>query len=92
MTKQPNLVVEGEKVLVPEGEMVKGDIVVKNGKLRVDGEVDGNITVISGSKYMASTAVVTGTVEEIDKAFDWLWYKIKGKLRIILPALKKENC
>ena len=60
VTKQPNLVVEGETVLVPEGEIVKGDIVVKNGNLRIEGEVDGNITVINGSKYMASTAVVTG--------------------------------
>ncbi|MEG0473606.1 MAG: anti-sigma factor, partial [Solibacillus sp.] len=35
-----------------------------------------NVTVING-KYMASTAVVTGQVEEIDEAFGWLWYKIK---------------
>ena len=48
-TKQPNLVVEGEKVIVPAGEMVKGDLVVKNGDLQIDGEVDGNVTVINGS-------------------------------------------
>ena len=91
VTKQPNLVIEGETVLVPEGEIVKGDIVVKNGKLRVEGEVDGNITVINGSKYMASTAVVTGEIEEIDKAFDWLWYKIKKTAKDILPSSKKEE-
>lgn len=77
VTKQPNLVVEGQTVLVPAGETVKGDIVVKNGELRIEGEVDGDVTVIHGSKYMASTAIVTGKSKEIDKAFDWLWYKMK---------------
>ena len=86
VTKQPNLVVEGQTVLVPEGEVVKGDVIVKNGELRVEGEVDGSITVINGSKYMASTAVVTGTSEEIDEAFDWLWYKIKKTVKEVFPS------
>ncbi|MEO4055075.1 zf-HC2 domain-containing protein [Solibacillus sp. CAU 1738] len=76
VTKQPNLIVEGQTVIVPAGEVVKGDIVVKNGDIVVEGEVDGNVTVING-KYMASTAVVSGNIEEIDETFDWLWYKIK---------------
>lgn len=76
-TNQPNLIVEGETVIVPEGEVIQGDLLVKNGELRIEGEVDGNVTVVKGSKYMASTAVVTGTSEEINEAFDWLWYKIK---------------
>ena len=76
-TNNPNLIVEGETVIVPEGEVIQGDLLVKNGELRIEGEVDGNVTVVKGSKYMASTGVVTGTVEEIDEAFDWLWYKIK---------------
>ncbi|WOV87249.1 anti-sigma factor [Sporosarcina oncorhynchi] len=85
-TKQPNLVIEGETVVVPEGEIIKGDLVVKNGNIRIEGEVDGNVTVIRGSKYMASTAVVTGNIEEIDKAFDWLWYKIKELVKDVIPS------
>ena len=91
VTKQPDLVVVGENVLVPEGEIVKGDIIVENGKLRVEGEVDGSITIINGSKYMASTAVVTGEIETIDKAFDWLWYKIKKTAQDILPSSKLKE-
>ena len=91
VTKQPNLIVEGETVIVPAGEVVKGDVVVKNGELHVDGEVDGNITVISGSKYMASTAVVTGEIEEIHEAFDWLWYKIKKVAKDIWPSSKTND-
>ncbi|MCM3638476.1 zf-HC2 domain-containing protein [Sporosarcina luteola] len=90
-TKQPNLIVEGETVIVPAGEVVKGDIVVKNGNLRIEGEVDGNVTVIHGSKYMASTAVVTGKSEEIDQAFDWLWYKIKSTVKDIFPSSDGEQ-
>ena len=89
-TKQPNLVIEGETVVVPEGEIIKGDLVVKNGNIRIEGEVDGNVTVIRGSKYMASTAVVTGNIEEIDKAFDWLWYKIKKVVKDIIPTKSNE--
>ena len=91
VSKQPNLVVEGETVLVPEGETVKGDVVVKNGELLIEGEVDGNITVINGSKYMASTAVVTGTSEEINKAFDWLWYKIKTTVKEVFSSSSKDE-
>ncbi|MFP3918254.1 zf-HC2 domain-containing protein [Lysinibacillus telephonicus] len=76
VTKQPNLIVDGQTVIVPEGEVVKGDIVVKNGDIVIEGEVDGNVTVING-QYMASTAVVTGQIEEIDETFEWLWYEIK---------------
>lgn len=91
VTKQPNLIVEGETVIVPEGEVVKGDVIVKNGTLRVEGEVDGDVTVIHGSKYMASTAVVTGKSEEIDEVFDWLWYKLKNMLKDVVPSTGKQD-
>ena len=77
-TKQPNIVVEGEKVIVPAGETVEGDLVVRNGDIQIDGEVKGDVTIINGNQYMASTANVTGEVEEINQVFDWLWFKIKS--------------
>lgn len=76
VTKQPNLIVNGQTVTVPAGEVIEGDIVVKNGTIVIEGEVDGNVTVING-EYMASTAVVTGQIEEVDQAFEWLWYEMK---------------
>lgn len=91
VTRQANLVVDGENVVVPKGEVIKGDIVVKNGNLHVEGEVDGNITVINGSKYMASTAIVTGKSEQIDEVFDWIWYKMKKTVKEIMPSSKKES-
>lgn len=77
VSKNPNLVVKGETVIVPAGEKVKGNIVVENGDILIEGEVEGNVTVINGKQYMAAAGNVTGQIEEIDQAFEWLWYKIK---------------
>ena len=78
------------------GETVKGDIVVKNGDLQIDGEVDGDVTVINGTiingeQYMASTANVTGEIEEINQVFDWLWYKMKAGAKDITSLFDKEE-
>lgn len=90
-TKQPNVIVEGETVIVPAGETVVGDLIVRNGDLRVEGQVDGDVTVIRGTKYMASTAVITGSSEEIDEMFDWLWYKMKSMAKDIIPSSKEQK-
>lgn len=77
VSKQPNLVVQNDTVIVPKGEVVKGDVIVKNGKLKIEGQVEGNVTVINGEKYMASAGQVTGEIKEVNAVFDWMWYHIK---------------
>ncbi len=77
-TKNPHLLVKNHTVIVPKGEVVKGDLVVKNGNVRVEGKVEGDVTVINGKKYMASTSNVSGNIEEINQIYDWIWFKIKG--------------
>lgn len=78
VSKQSNLVVENNTVIVPEGEVVKGDVIVRNGDIRIEGQVDGNVTVVNGEKYVASAGDVTGEIEEINEIFDWIWYQIKN--------------
>ncbi|MFJ7827460.1 zf-HC2 domain-containing protein [Psychrobacillus sp. NPDC096623] len=90
-TKQENVVVEGETVIIPEGQVVKGDLIVRNGDVRIDGELDGNLTIINGSAYMASTANITGTSEEINEVFDWLWYNIKYGAQEVVSFFEKEE-
>ncbi|SDN50568.1 Transmembrane transcriptional regulator (anti-sigma factor RsiW) [Psychrobacillus sp. OK028] len=90
-TKQENVVVEGETVIIPKGQVVKGDLVVRNGDVRIDGELDGNLTIINGSAYMASTANITGTSEEINEVFDWLWYNIKYGAQEVVSFFEKEE-
>ncbi|MFC0274785.1 anti-sigma-W factor RsiW [Metabacillus herbersteinensis] len=78
VSKQPNLVVENSKVTVPKGEVIKGDVTIKNGSINIEGKVDGDVTVINGERYMASAGQVTGEIEEVDEIFEWLWYHIKS--------------
>ncbi|MBX9436521.1 anti-sigma-W factor RsiW [Bacillus paralicheniformis] len=78
VSSQPNLVVKNNTVIVPEGKVVKGDVTVKNGKLIIEGKVDGDVTIVNGEKYTASAGQVTGQIHEINEVFDWMWYKIKS--------------
>jgi anti-sigma factor RsiW len=77
VTKQPDLVVHNNTVIVPEGKVIKGDITVRNGDLQVEGKVEGDVTVINGENYMASAGNVTGEIKVVNEVFEWIWYHIK---------------
>ena len=77
VTKQKNLIVKNDTVIVPKGEIVKGDVIVRNGKLNIEGEIQGNVTVINGKEYLASAGHVTGQIQEVNEVFDWIWYQMK---------------
>ncbi len=68
---------ESGKVIVPEGEIVKGDLVVRNGDVEIAGKVEGNVTVINGNQYLASAGHIAGESEEIHKITEWVWYRLK---------------
>ncbi|EFU38499.1 putative transmembrane anti-sigma factor [Paenibacillus vortex V453] len=70
------LVIEGDTVIIPPDQIITGDITVENGKAKVYGQVNGNLTVIDGELFQASTAHIAGQVKDIDRAMDWIWYKI----------------
>ncbi|AWB46094.1 anti-sigma factor [Paenibacillus sp. CAA11] len=79
IVKGPNLdqvKIEGHTVIVPEGTTIAGDLTVENGNTQVYGEVQGNLTVIDGALYQASTAKIAGDAKIIDQALDWIWYRI----------------
>jgi anti-sigma factor RsiW len=77
-TKNNELKVENETVIVPAGTVIEEDLVVKNGDIRIEGSVDGDVTVINGERFMASAGNVTGEIKEIDELFDRIWYEIKS--------------
>jgi anti-sigma factor RsiW len=84
VSNQKNLVVKNHTVIVPKGETVKGDVVVHNGNVRIEGEVQGDVTVINGEKYLASAGHVTGQIEEVNEVFDWIWYHMKKTTQDVL--------
>lgn len=75
-TDLDQVVIKGDTVIVPSGKIITGDLTIENGKAQVYGEVNGNVTVIDGSLYQASTAHISGQVKSIDQAVSWLWYKV----------------
>jgi anti-sigma factor RsiW len=91
VSKQPNLVVENDTVIVPEGEVVKGDVVVRNGKVKIEGEVQGNVTVINGEQYLASAGNVTGEITEVNEVFEWIWYHIKKTFKNAANLFETEQ-
>ncbi|WP_405098522.1 anti-sigma-W factor RsiW [Oceanobacillus sp. FSL H7-0719] len=88
VSKQDNLIIEGDTVIVPEGEVVEGDLLVKNGNLIIYGTVDGDVTLVNGKLLedspldsgglMASVGEVNGEFENVDRMFEWVWYKLKS--------------
>ncbi len=90
---QANLIIDKERniVVVPEGEVVEGDLLVKNGNIQVDGQVKGNVTVINGQKYMESAGHVAGNIEEINQGLDWLWYNIKSFFVEVVNVFDHDN-
>lgn len=68
---------EHGKVIVPEGEVVQGDLMVRNGEVEVHGEIQGDLTVINGEPYLASAGHVAGDIEDVDQALEWMWYYTK---------------
>lgn len=86
VSTQPNLVVENGIVIVPKGEVIEGDVLVRNGKLKIEGQINGDVLVINGEvingdDYLASVGHVSGDIEEVNEWFDWLWFKIKNGLK-----------
>lgn len=90
VTKQEDLVVENGTVIVPEGKVIDGDITVKNGNLRIEGKVNGNVTIINGERYLASAGDVTGDIEEINEVFEWIWYKMKSGSKKVINLFGEE--
>jgi anti-sigma factor (TIGR02949 family) len=70
------IVIKGDTVYVPAGHKVTGNLMVKSGKLQVDGDINGNLVVIDGSVNLASTAHISGQVTKIDEAAEWIWFQV----------------
>jgi hypothetical protein len=70
------LVIKGDTVLVPAGNTYNGNLMVKRGKIQIDGNLKGNLVVIDGSYNLASTAHISGKIKQVDQALDWLWFEV----------------
>lgn len=95
VSKQEGLIIEGDTVIVPEGVTVKDDLVVKNGNLKIDGTVEGDVTLINGEiidekettidgeVLLASAGDINGEFKEVDQLFDWILYHLNNFFKSI---------
>ncbi|WP_186578126.1 anti-sigma factor family protein [Aquibacillus kalidii] len=87
--KGKNLVIKDDTVIVPEGVVVDGDLVVKNGDLKIDGSVNGDVVIINGDHLMASAGNISGEIEQVNQVFDWIWYHIKDITKSVFAFTNK---
>ncbi|TCP28810.1 anti-sigma factor RsiW [Scopulibacillus darangshiensis] len=69
---------DGHTVIVPKGEVIKGDLIVKNGKVKIEGKVQGDVVLVNSESLLASAGHVTGDIEQVDQIMEWIWYHIKS--------------
>ncbi|RWZ50127.1 anti-sigma factor [Halobacillus fulvus] len=90
VSKQENLEIRENVVIVPEGVTVSGDLTVRNGDLRIDGKIDGDVTIINGDiidgepqgeisdEFDNSTLrAYSGELTEVNQIYEWVWYHTK---------------
>ncbi|WP_173917918.1 anti-sigma factor [Halobacillus sp. Marseille-Q1614] len=89
VSKQENLIIQDDTVIVPEGVTVQGDLVVRNGDLKVEGKIDGDVTLINGDFITDEPegplangenyqAYASGEINEVNQVFEWMWYHTKN--------------
>ncbi len=72
-----DVIIQGDLVIVPEGSIIDGSLTIENGKLQLDGTIMGDLTIVDGSYYMASTASIAGDVNDINRTIDYFWFRVK---------------
>lgn len=83
VSKTDNLVIEGNTVIVPEDIVVIGDLFIKNGNLKVKGQIKGDVTLVNGEllnnqNLSASIDNISGELKYIDQAIKWAIYEINN--------------
>ncbi|RKL65844.1 anti-sigma factor [Salipaludibacillus neizhouensis] len=82
---------ERNVVVIPEGESISGDLLIRNGNIEISGEVLGDITVINGEHVMASTDQVSGDINEINQTMELIWYEMKSFFSDVVDLSDNES-
>jgi hypothetical protein len=70
---EDRVVINGEKVHVPQHAVIHGDIYVANGQIQLDGDVEGDLIVMDGQYSMSPSGSVSGDVYEISYSYErWI--------------------
>ncbi|GEL77633.1 zf-HC2 domain-containing protein [Tenuibacillus multivorans] len=94
VSSEEGVIKEGNRVIIPEGEVIEGDFTVKNAELVLEGKIQGNLTLVNSQvvsmhehqdNFLNSVSHhVGGTVTEIDQYFVWVYHKIEHEFKNIV--------
>lgn len=92
VSKQENLEIRDNTVIVPEGVTVEGDLIVRNGDLKIEGNIDGDVTIINGDILddesgdslegidSSTLQAYSGELTEVNRIYEWVWYQMKSTI------------
>lgn len=67
-------------VIVPEDEVINGDLTVQNHDLLIKGKVNGQVVVINGQSSLQAKGDVSGPIKNMNGVMAWIGYQIKHLL------------
>ncbi|MGM8216671.1 zf-HC2 domain-containing protein [Bacillaceae bacterium W0354] len=89
LTQHEGVITEGNVVIIPEGEVIEGDFLVKNADVIIRGQIKGDLTLINSkiidennSQYSFNQTYahsnVDGEINIIDRYASWVFYKFQS--------------
>src|SRR5690606_22320909 len=86
LTQHEGVITEGNVVIIPEGEVIVGDFIVKNASVVIKGRINGDLTLINSQiineaddqiplSATYAQSHVDGKIHEINRYAGWLFYK-----------------
>lgn len=83
-----SLIVKDNRVIIPKGLEYKGNLVIHNGDVIVEGKVDGDIVAMNGQIYKQAGADISGKTEEINESLQIIKYYLNQFWTTVQDALK----
>ncbi|MGP4074028.1 hypothetical protein ACTWQB_16050 [Piscibacillus sp. B03] len=94
LSKHEGVITEGDRVIIPEGQVIEGDFIVRNAEVVLEGKIKGNLTLVNsqiietGAHYDYRVANwthhVEGKVVEIDQYFAWMYHRAENEFKNFL--------
>lgn len=87
LSQQDGVITDGNVVIIPEGETIEGDFIVRNAEVIINGYIEGNLTLIN-SQIINEDGIqnpltqiyshVSGEINEIDRYVSWIFFKLQS--------------
>ncbi|TSJ64937.1 hypothetical protein FPQ13_08275 [Allobacillus salarius] len=62
--------VEGNRVIVPEGKVIHGDLTIENAIVEIKGHVNGNVTLVNSELAQANNNI-SGEIVQVNRFLKW---------------------